>query len=348
MATSERPGVYSSYEVSSAVGGRGGGGVVGIAAAASQGTEGKSYIINSYAEAASAFGADSSMARLIKLLFLNGASSVRAVPAAVGSAPDPAKYEAAFGTLMDLVQVKIMVCDSHDLAVHQAMKRAIETASEHSKYRIGVVEGSGGVQELVAAAGSLNFERMVLCAPAEASDMAQPGAVAAALAGLIASGTDPALPLNGAALYGLSGLASSFTDTDINALVQGGVTPIENVGGKISVIRGVTTRTTTAGVPDPTWRELTTTLIIDDVIPTIKNSLQSRFARSKNTAQTRGAIRTQVIIELENKLAREIIDSYDNVTVKASETDPATCEVSFDFTVAHGLNHIRLTAHITV
>ena len=114
MATSERPGVYSSYEVSSAVGGRGGGGVVGIAAAASQGTEGKSYIINSYAEAASAFGADSSMARLIKLLFLNGASSVRAVPAAVGSAPDPAKYEAAFGTLMDLVQVKIMVCDSHD------------------------------------------------------------------------------------------------------------------------------------------------------------------------------------------------------------------------------------------
>jgi phage tail sheath gpL-like len=229
------------------------------------------------------------------------------------------------------------------------MKNAIETASEHSKYRIGVVEGAGAVQELVAAAGDLNCERMVLCAPAEGpADTALPGAVAAALAGLIASGSDPALPLNGAALYGLSGLSSGFADADINALVQGGITPVENVGGRISVIRGITTRTATAGAPDSTWRELTTILIIDDVIPTIKNSLQSRFSRAKNTAQTRGAIRTQVIIELENKLAREIIDSYDNVTVKASETDPTTCEVSFDFTVAHGLNHIRLTAHITV
>jgi phage tail sheath gpL-like len=250
---------------------------------------------------------------------------------------------------MDFTQVKIMVCDSRDLEVHRAMKRAIETASEHSKYRIGVVEGKGGVQELIEAAGGLNCERMVLCAPGEAPEESfTPGAVAAALAGLIASGADPALPVNGAALYGLSGLSASFTDADINALVQGGVTPVENVGGNISVIRGVTTRTTTAGVPDPTWRELTTILIIDDVIPAIKNSLQSRFARAKNTAQTRGAIRTQVIIELENKLAREIIDGYDNVTVKASETDPTTCEVSFDFTVAHGLNHIRLTAHITV
>ncbi len=55
-----------------------------------------------------------------------------------------------------------------------------------------------------------------------------------------------------------------------------------------------------------------------------------------------------LVIDRDRARARLADLGYDNVTVKASETDPTTCEVSFDFTVAHGLNHIRLTAHITV
>ena len=72
----------------------------------------------------------------------------------------------------------------------------------------------------------------------------------------------------------------------------------------VSPVRGITTRTTTGGAQDITWRELTTILIVDDVIPSIRASLRSRFSRTKNTAQTRGAIRSQVIVELENKLRR--------------------------------------------
>jgi hypothetical protein len=72
------------------------------------------------------------------------------------------------------------------------------------------------------------------------------------------------------------------------------------------------------------------------------------FSRTKNTAQTRGAIRTQVVIELEKKLTAEIIDGYDNVAVAQNSDDPTVCDVSFEFTVAHGLNQIRLTAYITV
>ena len=91
-----------------------------------------------------------------------------------------------------------------------------------------------------------------------------------------------------------------------------------------------------------------TILIVDDVVPTVRNALRSRFVRCKNNAQTRGAIRTQVVIELENKLSREIIDSYDSISVEPSASDPTVCVVSFAFTVAHGLNQIRLTANITV
>ena len=75
---------------------------------------------------------------------------------------------------------------------------------------------------------------------------------------------------------------------------------------------------------------------------------EAGFTRAKNTAQSRSAIRSQVIVELENKVAEEIIDSYGEVTVSPSEDDPTVCLVDFAFTVAHGLNQIYLTVHITV
>ena len=54
------------------------------------------------------------------------------------------------------------------------------------------------------------------------------------------------------------------------------------------------------------------------------------------------------VLELEQKLAREIITSYEDVRVTVDEAAPTVCLVEFSFTVAHGLNQIHLTAHITV
>ena len=144
------------------------------------------------------------------------------------------------------------------------------------------------------------------------------------------------------------GLSASYDDTQVDTLVTGGVTPLECVSGEVSIVRGITTRTTTGGAADKTWRELTTVQIVDDVIPALRASLRARFVRSKNTAQVRAAIRSQVMVELENKRAQEIIDSFGEVSVKASEDDPTVCLVEFSFAVAHGLNRIYLSAHITV
>ena len=171
---------------------------------------------------------------------------------------------------------------------------------------------------------------------------------AAALAGLLASSADPAVPINGAALQGLGGVAVQYSDNDVDLLVRGGVTPLEAVGGVVSPIRGITTRTKTGGTADSTWRELTTILIVDDVIPAVRTALRSKFSRAKNTTQTRGAIRSQVIVELERKVAQEIIDSYGDVTAEVDTADPTVCVVEFSFSVSHGLNQIYLTAHITV
>ena len=130
--------------------------------------------------------------------------------------------------------------------------------------------------------------------------------------------------------------------------MQGGVTPLETLAGACYVVRGVTTRTRSGGAVDNTWRELTAILVVDEVIPGIRNALRAKFGRAKNTVQSRGAIRSLVVMELEKRVTREIIDGYEDVRVSALDTDPAVCLVEFAFTVAHGLNQIWLSAHITV
>ena len=341
MINNERPGVYSSYEVSSAVSGANRGGTVGICAVSASAEKGVQKHITSYTQAASTFGADSPMAALIKIILVNGASAVRAVAVSV-NAP-ASEYASAFEQLKRDEDISVLTCDSRDAAVVTAMKASIQAASEIYRYRIGVAENTGESGELTAKAAAINCERIVLVTAVGSVT----GASAAAAAAVIAASGDPAVPLSGAVLSGLNG-ESVFTEGDINTLVRGGVTPIENVGGEVSVVRAVTTRTKTGGVSDQTWRELSTIRVVDDVIPAVRNSLRTKFARSKNTAQTRGAIRTQVIIELENKLAREIIDSYGVVKVSPAPEDPTVCEVEFEFAVAHGLNRIELNAHITV
>ena len=53
-------------------------------------------------------------------------------------------------------------------------------------------------------------------------------------------------------------------------------------------------------------------------------------------------------MELESKLRAQIIDGYGEVAVSVYDQDPTVCLVEFSFAVAHGLNQIYLTAHITI
>ena len=347
----ERPGVYSVYDASSVVTAGRGSKTVGVAAKAVRGTVGEAVTLTGYAAGVAAFGEDSApgMSTILRLLFANGAATVVAVRVAdEGALSD---YQTAFDAL-GKKEAQLVVCDSADITVQQALRSAVETASQQRRERIAVVGGNGDTAaELVERAAELNSERMVLVGPdALDSDGNTLAGVftAAAVAGILSEGGDPAVPLNGAELSGLGGLAEDYGDNEIDLLVRGGVTPLESVAGVISPVRGITTRTTTGGAADTTWRELTTILIVDDIIPAMRASLRSRFARAKNTARNRSAIRSQVIVELEKKVTAEIIDSYGEVSVAASEEDPTVCLVEFSFAVAHGLNQIYLTVHITV
>ena len=347
----ERPGVYSVYDTSSVVSGGRAARTIGVAAKAAKGTVDEPVTVTGYAAGASIFGEDrtAGMSIILRLLFAGGASAVTAVRVAdEGTAED---YERAFAAL-GTAEAQILVCDSGEETVHKALRAAVEEASGLRHERIAVVGCDGAdVEALVGRAAELNSERMVLVGP-DALDSAGeplPGVfAAAAVAALAAAGGDPAVPLNGAAVKGLGGLRQDYSDRDIDRLVRGGVTPLECAAGVVSPVRGITTRTKTGGIDDAAWRELTTVLIVDDVIPAVRSALRSKFSRSKNNARNRAAIRSQVIVELESKLRAEIIDGYSDVTVSVCDDDPTVCLVEFSFSVAHGLNQIYLTAHITI
>lgn len=347
----ERPGVYSSYAASSAVSGSAGKKKVGLAVRIDNPSQ-TVWTVNTYQDAVEAFGveAGNNAAVLVRVLLQNGAAQVAVFPVAGDSVND---YKAAFEIMAQTQELAVAVCDSTEVEVQQALRDSVQTASAAQRERIAVVAGGPeeSAGELVERAAQLNSERVVLAAPGcvgrqgEALSGVQ---VAAAVAGTIAGESDPAVPLGGAQLAGLYGLNKQFREEELDVLIRGGVTPVESVGGVISVVRGVTTRTTTNGAADSTWRDLSSILVVDDVIPTVRNALKSRFHRAKNTAQSRGAIRSQVVLELENKLAHEIITGYEQVSVSADSEDPTRCLVDFSFTVTHGINQIWLSAHITV
>lgn len=346
----ERPGVYSSFDASGVASTAQGTKVVGLAAKAAVPAEGV-VLLHSPAEGLSVFGADGDgapgMAALLRLLFANGAGAVAAV-----SVAQEEDYAAAFALLEAREDVKLVVCGSETLSVQQALRASVLRASQERRERIAVVGSTGeSVEELTARAQALDCERVVLVGGDGAPAGAEEGSgllSAAAVAGLLAAQSDPALPIQGAALQGLAAVGARYSDSEIDTLVRGGVTPLEESGGIVSPVRGVTTRTKSGDAQDATWRELTTVLIVDDVIPAIRSALRSRFARSKNTAQSRGAIRAQVVLELENRRALERIESYGEVSVRAMDGEPTVCLVEFSFAVVHGLSRIYLTAHITV
>lgn len=345
ITVSERPGVYTGYDASSIVQSSASNGAVGIVCAAD--IENVTQFLTASA-ARVALGAASKAAKYVELALGGGASACWVSP--VGASATAADYGAGAKALREK-DVAAICCDSDASAVMTAIKAEVAEASSERHERIAVFAMAGETEDLVAAAGALNSERCVMVGPVpvggdgETIDECE---IAVATAAAIVSLGDPALPLGGVSLSGLYGAGGTLTSTEVDALVRGGVTAIECLAGEIQVIRGVTTRTKTGGEADATWRELSTILIVDDVMKTLRSSLRSKFARAKNLAETREAVASQVSIELAQKKNAGIIADYGSVSAVATPGDPTRCDVEFEFAVAHGLDRIVVAAHILV
>lgn len=347
MEYHERPGVYSSYEMTSVLASGNGGSMVGLAATCSL-TDIET--VTSVSRAESLLAEDQVALDLVRLLLAGGAGGVMIAPA---SEDTVAGYKAAAEALLAEKKIRFLVCDRDYGDYELGLKTVVaQRAQEGNECILVVGMGSVSTEALITRAATFNCERVVLTGGTAklGRDTSVSGAIygAAAMAGLLAAQTDPAMPVHGTALKGLGGISQKFTEAELDSLIRGGVTPLEAVGGIVSAVRAVTSRTTTAGAADASWREITTIMIVDDVVPGVRDALRARFLRKKNNAVTRGAIGSQVVMELEQRKKNEIIDSYGDISVETDETDPTVCLVRFTFAVAHGVSRIYLTAHITV
>lgn len=345
ITVSERPGVYTGYDASSIVQSSAANGAVGIVCVAD--IEDVTQFLTASA-ARVALGASSKAAKYVELALGGGASACWVSP--VDTSASATDYGAAAKALREK-DVAAICCDSDTSAVLAAIKAEVADASNERHERIAVFAMSGDAEDLVDAAAALNSERCVMVGPVPVGgdgNAMDPCEIAVATAAAIVSLGDPALPLGGVSLSGLYGAGGTLTSAEVNALVRGGVTAIECLAGEIQVIRGVTTRTKTGGEADATWRELSTILIVDDVMKTLRSSLRSKFARAKNLAETRESVASQVSIELAQKKNAGIIADYGSVSATATPGDPTRCDVEFEFAVAHGLDRIVVAAHILV
>lgn len=329
MTVRERPGIYAEYRVNSSFTAAEGTVTVGVAAHVNGDASSVEGIV-SYMDAVQSYGM-CPMTKLIKTLFSNGCGRIIAAPVIDENYPD------AFSQLLTS-GADIIVCDSRSYDALNSMKTALENA----EYSMGIWECDEAAAQCIEYAQGMNFERLIICGGADEAE----GNLAAALAGVISS--EKELFLNGHPLQGAGQLVRSFTEQEIEAMIAGGVTPIEYDGESICVIRGVTTRTSTDGIEDKSLREIAAVITVLDVLKSVHSALKLKFARAKNDALTRGAIRSQVAVELEKKLAAGKIADYGSISAVADSNDASLCRVGFEFSAVCGLSTIMLTAYLNV
>lgn len=341
-----RPGVYAGYDVSGVYSGAIAGKVIAVAAQST--LPAKVYVYTDYASAYRR-GDNSQLGKMLKLLYENGAYKVLAYPVGIDNI---GVYDTAITALFAAGEPDYLVLGSDSEEIQLLAKQQMEQLQQEQRECIcfmGMTDA--GIDEIAARAEKLNSERVVLLGQnvtLEDETQSSGGSMAAAaLAAQLSAQTDPAVPLHGMVLEGLAD-TEYLTDSQLDALIQSGVTTLEAVNGSVSIIRGLTTRTKTDNQPDTTLGDLNTIMVIDTVIPGLRELLRKKFTRSKNNETTRTAILHQMVTALEEYLSNEIIDSYSDLQVTADPKNAGVCLVSFRFAVTRGINLIYLTAHITV
>ncbi|CDB24501.1 uncharacterized protein BN706_00663 [Clostridium sp. CAG:557] len=342
----QRPGVYSDYQTSGILYSKKRGKSIAIVAKSSAEAN-KVYSIQKLSDAQTIFGNSSIMYSMCKTVFENGSSNILAI--SVGNSDK--NYTSAFKVLEETDDINVAICDSTNVTIQQSLMQSVVAASLNKKERVGIVAADENLTELANWASSFNNERILLVAqnPINVNGNLLSGCIlTAAVAAIISQYTDPSQSFNGTSFEGISKLNKTLTEDEVDEYINNGIIPFELVAGRVEIIRAVTSKTTTDGVSDKTFKEVNTILIIDEVIKSIREMLSKNISIAKNNITTRNAISSQVTVKLQEFLDANIIDAYATPNVYQSSDDPTVCIVEIDFTVAQGVNQIHITANINV
>lgn len=260
--------------------------------------------IETAAEAATAFGAASSLTSIASFLLGRGFSRVKAVASATDAAPTLVERQAAWEALEDDTTVRVRLTDSVTQADLAALADSCENAEAiQNKQFCCVALGTPSAKAtLSAAAAAILSKRAVLFGPGVYDldgNLLSGGVLAALCAGEIAKNPDITDSLN---LYEIPATAGIEVDPatdlpifrlranagapidDFQDLLDGGASPLKQADSGTAQFTHIRTTWTT----DDTFDALQTLLIKDEVFLGIKQELlDAKFLRKPNTADNR-------------------------------------------------------------
>lgn len=317
--------------------------------------EPKAYAIQTYPDAVVAFGKDSEMAKLVRIVTLVGVNKIVCVPviATLEGAPTKDEYLESLNVLKTEEAPEIIICDSMTADVHLHVRNHCDVASLNRKERrahLGAMAAS--ISAWIALATPLNSGRVTLWAsvPLTVEGVAQNSSVyfAAACAAYDARELDAAMPLHNiqvsSELFG--GLYNRFEDSDYEALYGAGVAAARTINGKVYIDRWVTTYTKDDGVspavPDDKYQEGTVAKIKDFVDRGLRNRLSTLHPRDKASDSTIAEIKADTISQLETYVTNEIIMDPQIISIERQADKRSRVHVNYVYKVVLPLNTIFL------
>lgn len=333
--TGERPGVFVDHDGSSVIGGQSTGGCAALVTGLSSYETIKTFYTVGELSLDGEVAGNSAVLEQAKVLLEGRFSKLHLLPARNGVA----SYAAAFARLDQLEGLEMIVCDSSDASILRYFADFLESRAERQLEYLGfcAAESVSAAQTL---ARTLNCMRLIMVGQGGAS-------AAAALAAAVsrAEMTDPLCNLE--LEQGLS-IGARLSESSIDDLIRNGVTPLEQLGGRVYSVRTVTTRSQTDGVFDRTLLDLQSVRIVDQVLKNVRTTLRRMLGRVRANAQSRLAISTQTRLVLEEMTAAGLIAEYDPPTIESDAKDEATCQVLLSFRIARGYTRIIISATVSV
>lgn len=333
--TGERPGVFVDHDGSAVVGGQGSGGSAALIAKLPSYEKVKTFYSVGGLSLDSEVAGNADVLAQAKYLLDGNFSAVHILPVS-GTL---VSYVVAFGLLDDLAGLNMIVCDSSDATVQQYFADHLESRAENQREYLGFcAAASTGAAKSVAT--TLNCMRLVM--------VGQGGAKAAAALAAAVSKCEMTDPLYDLDLAEGVDAGSRLSEDEISELIRSGVTPLEQVGGRVYSIRTVTTRSQIDGVFDRTLLDLQVVRIVDHVLSNVRLTLRRMLGKVRSNAQSRLAIATQTRLVMEEMVAAGLIAQYDPPVIETDSGDSTVCNVLLSFAVARGYARIVISATVSV
>ena len=282
---------------------------------------------------------------IARMLLESGISGLYVVPITTdGSVPAAEDYAAAIQKLCEIKKNGVILCDSIEQGVLQVIKDKTQEASQNQRERVAVAAVLKSDAQSVAQ--SLNCERMVLCCQESGSSFAGEEKSVLFSAAAVAAMLAVSQPDDRFYSRKMEGLVSTeqLEESEIETLLQSGVTVLEEVESEVVCIRCVTTRIQTDGEEDRTFVSINTVLMIDDIIRAVRVQL-SALLKDSRIGFSEDSIASQVAVILDEKEQQGFVTEFEPPVVYE---DPTVCVVELEFHLASVPSQIYLTAHISI